>query len=143
MSKEPTKVTIDTNVIISALIFGGNSKIIVEKLLKREFVAFTSIQLVSELVETLLIKFIFTKEMILKLDALIVSNFVVVYPTKRINVARDIDDNRVLEVAVTSNSKYIITGDKDLLVIKRYKNIDIISPKEFINNNQIRRTSRA
>jgi len=137
MSKEPTKVTIDTNVIISALIFGGNSKIIVEKLLKREFVAFTSIQLVSELVETLLIKFIFTKEMILKLDALIVSNFVVVYPTKRINVARDIDDNRVLEVAVTSNSKYIITGDKDLLVIKRYKNIDIISPKEFINNDQI------
>ncbi len=137
MSKEPTKVTIDTNVIISALIFGGNSKIIVEKLLKREFVAFTSIQLVSELVETLLIKFNFTREMILKLDALIASNFVVVYPTKRINVARDIDDNRVLEVAVTSNSKYIITGDKDLLVIKRYKNIDIISPKEFINNDQI------
>ena len=137
MSKEPTKVTIDTNVIISALIFGGNSKIIVEKLLKREFVAFTSIQLVSELVETLLIKFNFTREMILKLDALIASNFVVVYPTKRINVARDIDDNRVLEVAVTSNSKYIITGDKDLLVIKRYKNIDIISPTEFINNDQI------
>lgn len=137
MPKEVTKVTIDTNVIISALIFGGNSKIIVGKLLKREFVAFTSIQLVSELVETLLIKFNFTREMILKLDALIASNFVVVYPTKRINVARDIDDNRVLEVAVTSNSKYIITGDKDLLVIKRYKNIDIISPKEFINNDQI------
>ncbi len=137
MPKEITKVTIDTNVIISALIFGGNSKIIVEKLLKREFIAFTSIQLVSELVETLLIKFNFSREMILKLDALIASNFVVVYPTKRINVARDIDDNRVLEVAVTSNSKYIITGDKDLLVIKRYKNIDIISPKEFINNDQI------
>lgn len=137
MLKEPTKVTIDTNVIISALIFGGNSKIIIEKLLKREFIAFTSIQLVSELVETLLIKFDFTREMILKLDALIASNFAVVYPTKRINVARDVDDNRVLEVAVTSNSKYIITGDKDLLVIKRYKNIDIISPKEFINNDQI------
>lgn len=137
MLKEPTKVTIDTNVIISALIFGGNSKIIIEKLLKREFVAFTSIQLVSELVETLLIKFNFTKEMILKLDALIASNFVVVYPTKRINVARDVDDNRVLEVAVTSNSKYIITGDKDLLIIKRYKNIEILSPKEFLNNDQI------
>lgn len=137
MLKEPTKVIIDTNVIISALIFGGNSKIIIEKLLKREFVAFTSIQLVSELVETLLIKFNFTKEMILKLDALIASNFVVVYPTKRINVARDVNDNRVLEVAVTSNSKYIITGDKDLLVIKRYKNIEILNPKEFINHDKI------
>ena len=137
MPKAITKVTIDTNVIISALIFGGNSKIIIEKLLKREFIAFTSIQLVSELVETLLIKFDFTREMILKLDALIASNFVVVYPAKRINVARDIDDNRVLEVAVTSNSKYIITGDKDLLVIKKYKNIEIISPKEFVNNDQI------
>jgi len=137
MLKEPTKVTIDTNVIISALIFGGNSKIIVEKLLKREFIAFTSIQLVSELVETLLIKFNFTKEMILKLDALIASNFIVVYPTKRINVARDVDDNRVLEVAVTSKSRYIVTGDKDLLVIKRYKNIDIISPKVFVNDDKI------
>ena len=137
MPKAITKVTIDTNVIISALIFGGNSKIIIEKLLKREFIAFTSIQLVSELVEKLLIKFNFSKEMILKLDAFIASNFVVVYPSKRINVARDVDDNRVLEVAETSNSKYIITGDKDLLTIKKYKNIEIISPKEFINNDQI------
>ena len=67
MPKAITKVTIDTNVIISALIFGRNSKIIVDKLLKREFIAFTSIQLVSELVETLLIKFNSTREMILKL----------------------------------------------------------------------------
>lgn len=137
MSKEPVKVTIDTNVIISALIFGGNSKTIIEKLIKREFVAFTSIQLVSELVERLLIKFNFSKEMILKLDELVASSFIVVYPSKRIKIARDVDDNRVLEVAVTSNSKFIITGDKDLLTIKKYKNIEILSPKEFITYDKI------
>lgn len=137
MPSEFKRITIDTNVIISALIFGGNSKLIIEKLIRREFVAFTSIQLVSELVEKLLIKFNFSREMILKLDALIASLFIVVYPTKRIKIARDIDDNRVLEVATTSNSHIIITGDKDLLTIKQYKGIKIVSPKEYIENDKI------
>lgn len=126
------KVTLDTNIIISALIFGGNSKKIIEKLTKREFRAYTSPQLVSELIEVLVKKFNFSDEKIILLEAQIVTLFTVVYPTETIEAVRDHDDNRVLEVAVESDSKIIVTGDKDLLELKNYKGIKIISPKEFV-----------
>lgn len=126
------KVTLDTNIIISALIFGGSSKKIIQKIIKNEFKVYISPQLVSELVEVLVKKFNFSEKMIMMLEAQIISLFKVVYPTKNINIVRDIDDNRVLEVAVESNSSIIITGDKDLLTLKSYKNIKIMSPKDFI-----------
>src|SRR3989339_971794 len=117
------RIVIDTNVIISALVFGGNSKIIIEKLIKREFIAYTSPQLISELLEILLQKFNFSDEMIKKVEVQINSLSHVVYPTVEINIARDRDDNRVLEVAEESESSIIVTGDKDLLSLKVYKNI--------------------
>ncbi|HCR35491.1 putative toxin-antitoxin system toxin component, PIN family [Candidatus Woesebacteria bacterium GWC2_33_12] len=126
------RIVIDTNVIISALVFGGNSKIIIEKLIKREFIAYTSPQLISELLEILLQKFNFSDEMIKKVEVQINSLSHVVYPTVEINIARDRDDNRVLEVAEESESSIIVTGDKDLLSLKVYKNIIIMNPKVFL-----------
>lgn len=128
------KVTIDTNVIISALIFGGNSKKIIEKIYKREFKVYISPQLVSELIEVLIKKFNFSNEMILMLEAQIVTLFTVVYPTQNIDIVRDIDDNRVLEVAVESDSSVVVTGDRDLLDLKKYKNIKIMNPKDFLDS---------
>ena len=126
------RITIDTNVIVSALVFGGNSKAIIGKLIKSEFVAYTSPQLISELLEILLQKFNFSDEMIKKVEMQINSLFHIVYPTVEINIARDRDDNRVLEVAEESESSIIVTGDKDLLSLKVYKNIIIMNPKVFL-----------
>ena len=39
----------------------------------------------------------------------------------------------MLATAVEAKANVIITGDKDLLVLKKYKNIDILSPREFYN----------
>lgn len=128
------KVTLDTNIIISALIFGGNSKEIIEKINKREFKVYISSQLVSELIEVLIKKFNFSSKMIMLLEAQIITLFNVVYPRQNIDVARDEDDNRVLEVAIESNSSIIVTGDKDLLDLKKYKNIKIMNPKDFLDS---------
>jgi putative PIN family toxin of toxin-antitoxin system len=127
------RVTVDTNVIISALLFGENSKKVIESIFKNKIRAYTSPQLVSELVDKLIMKFNFSREMILKLETQIATNFIIVYPTVLINKARDVDDNRVLEVAVESGSKIIVTGDKDLLTLEKYNDIEIISPKEFVD----------
>jgi len=127
------KVTLDTNIIVSALIFGGNSKRIIEKLTRREFTAYTSPQLVSELIDVLLKKFNFSKKMIVLLEAQIITLFNMVYPTETISIVRDIDDNRKLEVAVESKSSIIVSGDKDLLDLKKYESIKIVSPKDFLD----------
>ena len=46
-------------------------------------------------------------------------------------VARDVDDDVVLATAVAAGG-VIVTVDQDLLVIGRYKEIDIVSPREFL-----------
>lgn len=132
MLDNPQRVVIDTNVIISALLFGGNSKKIIEKLIRKDFIAFISPQLISELIEILSQKFNFSQEMIKKIQVQILYLFHLVYPSKTVDVVRDRDDNRVIEVALESGSLVIITGDKDLLILKKYKNILIVSPKDFL-----------
>ncbi len=44
----------------------------------------------------------------------------------------DPKDNKFLELALAGNATCIITGDKDLLVLNPFRNIQIISPKEFL-----------
>lgn len=47
------------------------------------------------------------------------------------NICRDKNDNHIISLAVSNNVDYLITGDKDLLVLKKYKKVKIISPREF------------
>ena len=60
-------------------------------------------------------------------------DFEVVNPRNSLKVARDDDDNRVLEAAITGKCEYIVTGDEDLLSLKKYKNIKILTPAEFFD----------
>lgn len=46
-------------------------------------------------------------------------------------VCRDISDDNILALAKSSQPRYIITGDKDLLVLEKYNSIPIITPREF------------
>jgi len=46
-------------------------------------------------------------------------------------VCRDPDDDKILACAQQVNADYIVTGDEDLLVIKRYGAIQIVTPREF------------
>jgi predicted nucleic acid-binding protein len=59
-------------------------------------------------------------------------NFTIIYPPQEIHVARDEDDNRVLEAAVTGHCHYVITGDFDLLALGIFKNITIVKPDTFL-----------
>ena len=47
------------------------------------------------------------------------------------DVCRDPDDVKVLGLAVASNADYIFTGDKDLLVLKSFQEIQILNPRSF------------
>ena len=47
------------------------------------------------------------------------------------DVCRDPDDIRVLGLAVGSNADYIVTGDKDLLILNSFQNIPVLTPRSF------------
>lgn len=131
MQRTPVRAVIDTNVLISAILFGGKPKKIIESIQKGTIIAVTSSTLISELLEILVKKFHFEPQKILLIEELIKENFILVHPTEILQVVRDKDDNRVLEAAIAGRCQYIITGDKDLLDLKIYKKITILNPEDY------------
>lgn len=55
----------------------------------------------------------------------------IIKPVTHIKICRDHDDDKFLECAKDSHALYIVSGDKDLLVIGQYKNVQIVTAKEF------------
>jgi putative PIN family toxin of toxin-antitoxin system len=63
----------------------------------------------------------------------ILPNFEVIVIKKKIEgVCRDPNDDMFLTVAVNAKAPYVVTGDKDLLAIRKYKSIAIVSPQEYL-----------
>jgi putative PIN family toxin of toxin-antitoxin system len=57
----------------------------------------------------------------------------VVVPKERLNVVeKDVTDNKFLECAVEGNAEYIISGDRHLLALKRFRETEIVTPTRFL-----------
>lgn len=52
-----------------------------------------------------------------------------------ITVCRDPKDNKLLELAVSGNANFLVTGDKDLLVLNPFRGIEIIVPRDFLEKS--------
>ena len=127
------RIVLDTNIIVSAIFFKGKPREIYDFVLNERYVTITSSTLISELTGILIKRFSLSLAEIHLIEHQIREIFEVVHPKESINVVRDIDDNRVLEAAVEGKCQYIITGDKDLLVLKSFQNIEIVTPEQFLN----------
>ncbi len=55
----------------------------------------------------------------------------IIEPITHVEICRDPDDNKFLECAKDSHALYIVSGDKDLLVIEQFENIQIMTAKDF------------
>ena len=58
---------------------------------------------------------------------------ILVIPAKRIEICRDKKDNKYLEVSLESASKFLISGDKDLLALGEFEGTKIVSPRDFVD----------
>ena len=52
--------------------------------------------------------------------------------SESITVCRDPKDNKLLELAISGNADYLVTGDNDLLVLNPFRGIEIITPRDFL-----------
>src|SRR3989344_1756209 len=130
MVKNPARVVLDTNILVSALVYGGNPKKILLLALDKRIQVATSSLLLAELTDIISKKFPLSLENMHLLEKEMKKIFIIVRPNKILSIVRDEDDNRVLEAAVEGKCNFIITGDKDLLDLGKYKNIKIITPSQ-------------
>ena len=71
MLKTPVKAVIDTNVIISSIVFGGKPKQIIKLIQESKITAITTPVLLGELLEVLVKKFHFTQDKVILAEELI------------------------------------------------------------------------
>lgn len=126
------RVVLDTNVIISAIGYGGKPAKVFLLALEEKIQGVTSEILLAEVQEILTKKLSLSPGDLELTMAEIEDKFEVVAPRKTLHILRDEDDNRVLEAAVEGNCDFIITGDKDLLDLGKYKKIKILTAEEFL-----------
>jgi len=125
------KVVLDSNVIVSAFATRGLCASLFEILLASEEIIISE-HILYEVKRVLRIKIKLpeknTSEII---DYLRESCSVLDYNKLISNVCRDKDDDKILALAFSNGIKLIVTGDKDILSLKKYKTIKILSPKEY------------
>ena len=128
------KVVFDTNIYISAIIFGGSPDACLEMARIGEIELYTSNGILLELTNKLRSKFFHTEEDIETIITAL-SNFIkVVEPKIRINkIKADPSDNKILEAAVEAKVHFIVSGDKKhILPLKEFQGIKIVSAGDFI-----------
>ncbi len=128
------KIVIDTNVVASAIFFGGKPRDLLEMLVNKKLEAYASSEIVDEYKETIeeLQDRYQGKSINIPLTA-IVSAMNIIAPTSHVDVCRDPDDNKFIECAYDAKCIYIVSGDKDLLSVKKYKNVKIVTVAEFLS----------
>ena len=126
------RILLDTNVVISAILFGGVPRAILDRAIRGEGDLVTSPVLLDELVAVLEEKFTFPSELVMTIRAEMEAFADIVVPTEEPRVSRDRDDDQVLAAALAGGAETIVTGDRDLLRLGTYARISIMEPSRFI-----------
>jgi len=134
MANRPDKIVIDTNILVSFLISESYSKL--DKYLQNNKVRILfSNELLGEFLEVVnrpkLKKYFSDKDIARLIDSINEhADFIEV--TSKVDVCRDKNDNFLLSLCEDGKADYLITGDEDLLILKKFKKTLIIKIADFL-----------
>ena len=136
MKMNSQKIVIDTNIIISAVLMPASRPRQALDLARKSSLILMSqsvwLELSSVFHRPKFNKYITPQERNDFLEEL-EQQVIFIEITDSINECRDAKDNKYLELAVSGQAQYILTGDKDLLVLHPFLNIAIITVDNFLN----------
>ena len=132
------RIVLDTNIVISALFWKGQQRVIFNAALNKQFIALTSEALTAELKRVLAYPK-FAQQIAnraLDIDRLVadyLATAVAVLPAEiPPDVVRDPKDRDVLACAVGGEADLIVSGDNDLLTLSQYQNIPILNTEQCL-----------
>ena len=125
----------DTNVIISAMLFGTGTPGVALARAYDTGEILVSIPLMTELRDVMsrpkFDRYVTQSERARFLGLLLRDTHLVERSPNRFESCRDPKDDQLLELAVCGRADWIITGDDDLLVLDRFRGIKIVTPADF------------
>lgn len=138
---------VDTGVLVSGFVFGGTPESAIKKAFTDTEIC-VSPQLLKEYRDTPFeleregkITNVQLRSLVSGIASFVV-NAKVVVPERKLYLCRDKADNMILECCLKANADFLITGDKDLLEIKKTRlktklpELRIISPRDFLRHKK-------
>lgn len=127
------QAVLDTNVLISGLLWHGPSADCLLAAERGDFDLVLSESILDELREKLIAKFAYSRAD----AALAVARIRIVaqiVPTMGQGgwVVNDPDDDKIVETAVNGGAELIVSGDRHLLALVHLAGIEVIEPREFL-----------
>lgn len=128
------RVVLDTNVLISGVLFGGKPRRIIESVVKGKIKVYLSPVILDEFKDVIARpKFGLGDETSFEITREIEDIFLFVFPKIVIErIKDDPDDNAILECALAADAEYIVTGDPHLLSLDSFKGMQILTPATFL-----------
>jgi hypothetical protein len=131
-------VILDSNIIVSAFASHGLCSLVFEFCLDRASIIISE-EILKESGEVLVKKITLSRQNTETIIEYLKEFCNLINPANPIRrICRDPDDDHILALAFESKCEYIITGDKDLLVLKAVENCKMISPREFWEEMKIK-----
>ena len=130
------RVVADTNILVSALLFGGPPEQVFLAGLRGEIQLLLSLPLLKEFEKVLKEKFKLSIHLVREITEGVREVAEIVEVSSHIRaISYPDEDNRVLECAVDGKADFIVTGDtRHILPLKEYGGIKILSPSEFLKH---------
>lgn len=125
-------IVLDTNMILSALFFGGMMERVIDLIMEDKLIWYISQPLLEEVTRKLYE---------LEANTTIITKVIIIFekglminPDVEVKICRDPEDNFILELAEAAHADYIITRDKDLLELPhhQWQNTKIVKPEIFL-----------
>ena len=133
--KNKIRYVFDTNVIVSSLLFENSKPAKALRYALKQGKVLLSLELLEEISEVLgrekFNRFITSEEREEFLETF-VARAILVEIYEKVEVCRDPKDDKILELALNGQAEYIVSGDKDLLVLNPFRNVKIVTPEEFL-----------
>ena len=125
------KAVLDANVIIAAFAGRGLCNALLELCVANDEIILCE-EILADVREKLVLKIKIPRQQAAEIDRYLRAHSTIVAPAPTpANACRDADDLPVLGAAVVAHADFLITGNEDLLTLKAYASIPIVTPRQY------------
>ena len=127
------KAVFDTNVLVAAFLTEGLCSDLLLRARKQTFDLVLCDDIIREFEGILKKKFKLSSNDLYEITSIVseAASEILDHLSPVPRICRDPNDDMIIACAIDAAADYIVTGDEDLLILKRYKDIIILNPRNF------------
>lgn len=124
------KIVLDTNVLISGIFWSGTPSKIRDLWINDEIHIYTTREIVDEYLRVI-DEVSDSEEVSSAWKKIVLDHVEIIEVRQRLKFSRDPDDDKFINCAIAAKALYLVSGDRDLLVLQGKAPVEIVTPAEF------------